>query len=242
MTWSSLGSISIALIVAGAPGAARAYDVVEQFDSGRIELTVTLTGEPPAALETCTKRDGAGCCEPPLSETYVVGENRRLANVIAWIDGVKAGKAAARRTLELRAKECRFVPRVSVMSRGAEILLVNEDTALHSFHAQRGRRTVFNVVLPLKDMRRKMVADQTGLLEYSCPTGHGFMAAWTFVAEHPYAGVTGADGRIEMADVPIGKHTLTLWHEGAGERTVQVEVTKGKTAALTVELARKTHP
>ena len=56
------------------------------------------------------------------------------------------------------------------------------------------------------------------------------------MVSNPYAAVTGDNGDFKLTDVPAGKYTLKVWHEGLGEKTIPVTVEAGKDAKVSVEL------
>jgi hypothetical protein len=58
-----------------------------------------------------------------------------------------------------------------------------------------------------------------GIYALSCEAGHPWMSGWLVVAGHPYYAVTGADGSFAMDEVPPGKYTLRMWHEGVHVRS-----------------------
>ena len=42
------------------------------------------------------------------------------------------------------------------------------------------------------------------------------MRAWIVVASHPYYALTDDEGRFSIPGVPLGLHTLEVWHERLG--------------------------
>ena len=58
------------------------------------------------------------------------------------------------------------------------------------------------------------------------------MQGWLWVVENPYAALTDASGGFALEDVPAGSYKLRMWHEALGEKTVDVTVEAGKTAAV----------
>jgi hypothetical protein len=67
-----------------------------------------------------------------------------------------------------------------------------------------------------------------GIFRLQSGRGNGYVA----VSPHPFAAVTGSDGKFTLSNVPPGHHTLTAWHELGGERTADVMVVPGRIAEV----------
>ena len=73
--------------------------------------------------------------------------------------------------------------------------------------------------------------DDVGLVHINCNVRHTWMHAYVYVADNPYHGVTGADGRLVLEDVPVGRYTLSVWHEMLGSVDREVSVSSGQTSS-----------
>ncbi|HVO31500.1 MAG TPA: hypothetical protein VMV18_12215, partial [bacterium] len=73
-----------------------------------------------------------------------------------------------------------------------------------------------------------------GLWNVRCATSHPWEQAWIYVADSPYAGVSGADGHVRFSDVPAGSYTVKVWNPERGERTAEILVEVNKTVSATV--------
>jgi hypothetical protein len=64
------------------------------------------------------------------------------------------------------------------------------------------------------------------------------MTSFVYVAEDPYAVVTGKDGRFSLDRVPPGTYTLKVWHEvlGTKERAVTVPPSGSASADVTLSI------
>ena len=51
---------------------------------------------------------------------------------------------------------------------------------------------------------------------------HPWMQGWLGVVDHPYFGVSGADGRVTLRNVPPGDYVVGVWHERFGTREARV--------------------
>jgi uncharacterized protein (DUF2141 family) len=76
------------------------------------------------------------------------------------------------------------------------------------------------------------------LIKVKCDA-HEWMHAWIWEFDHPYFATTGDDGKFTIKDVPPGTYTLVAWQEAAGEKSMSVTVTAGKTVTADIQLAAK---
>ena len=70
---------------------------------------------------------------------------------------------------------------------------------------------------------------------------HSWMSAWVHVMEHPWHGVTKADGKTIIRGLPEGTYEFTVWHEllrGKRQSVVEVTVKKGEKKTVPVKLKR----
>jgi len=66
---------------------------------------------------------------------------------------------------------------------------------------------------------------------------HNWMAAWVYTSHSPYLAFTSVDGRFEIADVPPGTYTLSIWHPMLGEKTAQLSVAPNAELDLNIALS-----
>lgn len=208
--------------------------------TGRIEGHISLGRPAPERPKVPIPRDNKACGTVHDDQVYQVGGDGSLAHVVVEVLGIEAPEAPAPQEVEVDQHQCEFVPRVIAAPVGSTLVVVNSDTTMHNAHLRLGEKTVLNMAMPMKGMKSRRTLKKTGLIRFQCDAGHPWMRAWAKVTEHPWVAVTGADGRFVIENVPPGKHTLQLWHEAEGERTVTVEVKAGETA--TIETTVKTSP
>jgi hypothetical protein len=99
------------------------------------------------------------------------------------------------------------------------------------------KKNLVNMALPKKDqvIENTKILRKDGLVSVQCDA-HDFMQGYIWVLPNPYGAVTGDNGDFKLTDVPAGKYTLKVWHEGLGEKTIPVTVEAGKDAKVSVEL------
>ena len=89
------------------------------------------------------------------------------------------------------------------------------------------KKTIFNITLlnPTQKLKRKL--RWAGVYRVECDT-HTWMKAYILVFKHPFYTVTVEEGSFQLDEVPVGTHTLRVWHEVLGEQTTIVVVEPGK--------------
>jgi plastocyanin len=216
--------------------AAAAYDEVQVSNPGRIEVEVKVAGEVPKLPAQEVFKHQEHCGKTIADERLIVGPAAELQNAIVSLAGVKAGKAIDRaHDVALDNRRCAFVPHVLTASIGQSLAIHNGDPFVHDAHAWLGTRTLFNRGI-VKDHTVRERLDDPGLVHINCNVRHTWMHAYVYVSDNPYHGVTGANGRLVLEDVPPGRYTLSVWHEMLGDAEREVSVSAGQTSSLKIEL------
>jgi hypothetical protein len=220
---------------------ADAYTAVTVANGGTIEGVVKLTGEPSgiAPIKVTKNQDYCGASIP--SPVYAVGKNGGLQNVEVYLKDIIRGKAPSTDTISLVNEHCMFVPRVQGASVGQQIKVSSNDPILHNTHPQNSETnaTLYNIALPFKGFSvTKPLPATPQLIKIKCDA-HEWMHAWVWEFDHPYFATTGDDGHFTIKDVPPGTYTLVAWQEAAGEKSISVTVSAGKTVTTDIQLAAK---
>ena len=93
----------------------------------------------------------------------------------------------------------------------------NSDPIIHNVRSLSQENRPFNIAQPAGTPDRlKRFSDQEGPIELRCDY-HRWMRAFIFVMEHPFFGVTDAQGRFSIKNLPSGEYVLATWHESFGE-------------------------
>jgi hypothetical protein len=214
---------------------ASAYTGGAVSGGGSIKGTIKASGKQDATLEVT--KDKSFCGDTLPAEKFLVSAGGGLKNAIVRIDAIDRGKAfESTGDFSITNEKCQFNPHVMVAPKGANMKVRNDDPVLHNSHfflvqADSSKKNVINLALPKQgvEIGKKKILRKPGLLSVQCDA-HDFMQAWVWVAENPYAVVTGDDGSFSLSDVPAGSYKLTIWHEELGEKTVDVTVEAGKAA------------
>ena len=237
--WSPLrlsAALVVGLTLLLAP-LADAYQEIRVENGGSIAGRVLYDGPPrtPGRLPVRKNRDFCG--ESVADERLLVGPDRGLRNVVVRLDGIRAGKPRETTPAVLDNVACAFVPRVQVVAVGQTLHLRNSDAILHNVHARRnGFTTIFNLGLPHWSEKTYRFT-QPGRVIVDCDVLHTWMRAYVVVTDHPYAAVTGDDGRFRLTHIPAGDYTVRFWHEHLGERTRRVTVHPGHKTRIRLRYA-----
>jgi hypothetical protein len=116
-------------------------------------------------------------------------------------------------------KNCVFLPHALVVRAGQPVKILNDDGALHNTHTYPKRNTPFNQGVQPNDrtgVDLVYTRPETQPLMVGCDV-HPWMKAYHLPIDHPYAAVSGPDGKFEIKDLPAGKHEFKVWHEKGGE-------------------------
>ena len=221
------------------PVLAAKYQEGEVSGGGTIQGKVVYHGpvKTRTVLPTKDKNVCGGIRKEPL---VVVGEGGAVRDSVVFLKDVAAGKpwpeaTSARPVLD--QEKCRFEPHVQVARRG-RIDIVNSDPVLHNTHGYYGKRTAFNVALPIQGGKVTKLLRSPGEVRIDCDA-HGWMLAWIYVVDNPYFAQTGEDGAFSITDVPPGEYTLAVWQETLGLAEMPVTVAADGTTEVPVELTGK---
>src|SRR2546426_132683 len=220
----------------------------EEPRPGRVEGTVRLLGPPPAPRPPiATIIDSTVCGAEIPDESLLVDHDGGVANAVVVVRGVAAGAAAERPEALVDNAHCRFVPRVQVLARGQSVRVRSSDPVLHNAHpvlVAEPDVSIANLALAVPgqtmDLTRRLAATLPGsgeaLIRLGCDV-HPWMRGWLVVLDHPYAAVTGADGRFLIDGVPPGAYTVAVWHEVLGRAEQPVTVPPAGSATIDFTLA-----
>jgi hypothetical protein len=200
--------------------------------SGAIQGTVKLDGAAPTrrplqmnADPKCAAMHGG---QPVLAEEVLVDAAGGLANVFVYVKNPPAGThPVPSAPVRLEQHGCLYTPRVQGILVEQKLEIVNGDDTLHNVRALAEKNRPFNLGQPPATAPRvKAFTVVEPALKFKCDV-HPWMFAYLFVMDHPYFGVSAADGSFTIPDLPPGTYTLVAWHEKLGQREAQVTLGQG---------------
>jgi hypothetical protein len=242
-------------------GPSMAYDVVEVQDGGTITGIVTLNGRPPApkAYNLVTFPDPEYCGRISDGRGYRLLRDftvqtttdgiQGLKDVVVFLEGVEAGKLFTLSVPRVEARDCQFMPFVTVVRDGHAVEVVNMDPVMHDIQAyetsrELGTRVLFNSPLPMNTHHKRgdrhathrHLPGQSMLERLHLTKGrrifvmqcgfHAYMESWAVAVSSPYYEITDATGAYAIEDIPPGTYRLVVWHPQTGpmqERVVTVK-------------------
>jgi hypothetical protein len=194
--------------------------------AGSIIGEVKFISEPPKMAVVKVSKDQDYCGETLPNETYLIGSDGALKNVVVFIE-TEPSKATGDPQKEniLNNTGCRYSPRILAMQKGEKLKVKNNDPKLHIPHSYLEDRTVFNLSLPFKGTTIDATSRirQAGVLKVVCDT-HAWMLAYIHVFDHAYFTVSDEHGQFTIPNLPAGTYILKAWHEDGGIRSQEITV------------------
>jgi Carboxypeptidase regulatory-like domain len=216
---------------------------VNAAGDGKITGTVKLDGPAPHMKGIDMSKDPycskAHATDPGKLETYVVGANGGMENVVLYLSEGYSGNATASTAVPVfDQKNCMYTPHVLAMDVGQTFKVTTSDQTAHNIHPNPNPMTgniPWNQSQPpgAPPVEKSWKAPE--MIEVKCNI-HPWMHGWFAVVKGPYA-TTDANGAYTINNVPAGTYTVTAWQEAAGTQTQKVTVAAG--AAATADFTFK---
>jgi len=231
----------------GAPGDSTGSGEVAAEGFGSLKGRVVLQGSAPtlaAIIKAGSEvRDKEVCAAVDLpNERLVVGDGGGVANVFVYLPSAPAGAPAAPPSdpVKFDQKGCRFFPHALLMRTGQTVLILSDDPIAHNTHTFPKRNASFNQTIKINErdgVPLIYTKPEAQPIEVKCDF-HTWMIAYHLPIDHPFAAVSGPDGSFEIKDLPAGKHTFRVWHEGCQggylSRNLSVTIKPNEVATLEI--------
>lgn len=193
-------------------------------DTGTILGKVSLNTTAPALPKIVTDKS-IDFCGTSLTDPILLVQDMGVKGAvvsIAWEGGVQTnGKP---HHLSLKSQNCLFQPRIQAAQVGAYLHLNSGDETPHNPHGWwNNTKTVFNITLLAPNLKFKRKLRQPGTYRIECDT-HSWMKSYILVFNHPFFALTDEKGNFVLKNIPMGRHTIRVWHEILGEHTAEVIV------------------
>jgi len=203
-----------------------------------ITMTVVLDGKAPApkmAQNVNAQQCSTTAAGLALEDLVVNPKNSGIANIVFSIDTRKTKLTSSDIHPDLREVpktkpvldnvKCQFIPHVMSMRAGQILEVKNSDSIPHnakfaSFENKEENPTI--AANSSVDIARPLVEKAVTKVECNI---HPWMSAYIFVLDHPYIGVSNADGKIKIEKLPAGVDLdFRIWHENQDKSIEEVKI------------------
>jgi hypothetical protein len=224
---ASIVSSAIALAGGQTPPAGQA--AATGSITGHVKLTGQAPGNPQIRMNMDPKCAQATTGKKIFQMTVVADTNGNLGNAFVSLKGTFPKTAVPTDPVTIDQKDCVFIPRVVGARVGQTLLVKSSDNLGHNAHGQTMKNNAFNVNIANASAppSKFVLKDEEIMLKITCDA-HNWMYAYVGVVSHPYFAVTGTTGAFQIDKVPVGTHSIQVWHERYGLLTKSVTVAAGK--------------
>lgn len=217
---------------------------------GDLKVKFVADADPKLAALDVTKDKEvclAGGKKKMPDESFVVGKDGGLKDVIVFLVPDKGEKVkvhpsydeAAKATIKVDNKECRFVPHVALVRVGQTLSIGNSDPTGHNsqFNFPENKKAE-NPLIPPKGeyvvKAAELTKRETRAQPISCAI-HPWMTGFVLIQDHPYMATSDDDGNIEIKNIPAGKHKFQFFQQNVGyvPSNGKLKTTKG---AMEIEI------
>ncbi|MFQ5703206.1 MAG: carboxypeptidase regulatory-like domain-containing protein [Gemmatimonadales bacterium] len=203
-----------------------------EAQTGTVAGTVRVLGPvAPPDLITVTKNQDV--CGKVLSARALLVNDGALAFAVVSVEDLEGAIQPTERLLSNSG--CQFDPPIVAAAVGDTLAIDNRDDVLHNTHLNllRGKRSraVGNWALSRKGVTVRAVRPlrRAGMIDVECDA-HSWMHAKIVIFDHPYFSSTNRAGGYRIEEVPVGTHTVRIWHEVFGEMEQTVSIRAGATS------------
>lgn len=121
-----------------------------------------------------------------------------------------------------------FKPHILAVLKGTTVRFPNSDSVRHNVYSpDKASAQGFNLGTYDAGVVKELVFDKEGEVPLLCNV-HAEMSAYIVVTGTPFFVWTDKTGAFKLEGVPVGKHSVAVWHERFRSQKVEVEVTAGK--------------
>lgn len=245
-------SLTLALVSALALGLASHANA----QWGTLKITFTLDGKAPAPKKLDVAKE-PGCVKHDLvDETLTVGSNGGIKNVVVSLLSTGSTKvhpdvkAAASKQVTIDNHNCRFEPRVLVVTVNQPLVIKNSDPFGHNSKVTPFDNDPINPIIPAGgEYKHKFASTESSPTPIECNI-HPWMKGYLVIRKDGYAGISDENGVVTIEKVPVGEHNFSAWCErnlegvkiggkdaGWKKGKFKAKIEDGKTTELKVAVA-----
>jgi hypothetical protein len=183
-------------------------------------------------------KDSAVCSKAGVPDESLVVDpaTKGIANVFVYMPKAPSDIApelreSKEKVVKFDQEGCHFIPHALILRTDQSIAILSGDPILHNTDVVGVRNSGQNQTISM---------DRVGTIKWQFPQAermpimvkcdiHPWMRAWWLIVDHPYAAITGKDGKFTIENVPAGTQEFTAWQDANDGRWVF-----GKTKATRV--------
>ncbi len=212
----SLAVFSIATLLSGAAAQAQYADVTATFvykGKAPAPKPITAGGDP---VCTALKLESDALVVNPKNNGIrdiivypVSADSKKPLDLSNFDKNVKAVVADP----VLDNKDCQFIPHVVVIQAGQTLTVKNSDKTGHNANFAFINNDPVNQQIPAGGKQMlKVTKSEPGAMQVSCGS-HSWMKGLVIVQDHPFVGVSDADGKLSIKGLAPGKTNLKIIHD-----------------------------
>ena len=103
-----------------------------------------------------------------------------------------------------------FIPYIEIFHPGDKVVFRNSDQTRHHVYSFSSVKS-FEFMLVPGQRSPALELDQTGVIAVGCNI-HDQMITYLYVSDAPWIARSGADGRVDLRDLPAGAYIVRVWH------------------------------
>lgn len=136
-------------------------------------------------------------------------DGHSVADVVVTLRGpAEALQGVLKADMDQRGQ--RFAPHVLVVHTGTQVRFPNSDNIRHQVYSFSTAKR-FELRLYKGTPAAPLLFDKPGVVVLGCNI-HDWMLGYIYVTDDPRFGVSDAQGRVRLEQLPAGDYHLTLWH------------------------------
>lgn len=136
-------------------------------------------------------------------------DGRPVADAVVTLRGLAdAPQGVLKADMDQRGQ--RFAPHVLAVHTGTQVRFPNSDNIRHQVYSFSAAKR-FELRLYEGTPTDPLLFDKPGVVVLGCNI-HDWMLGYIYVTDDPRFGVSNAQGRVHLEQLPAGDYHLTLWH------------------------------
>lgn len=149
--------------------------------------------------------------EQVLTINVVSSSNQPLEDMIVFVEPVNHRATLQNmKTLDIGQKNKAFIPYISVMQLGSEVLFNNQDNITHQIYSPVGNNK-FSVKIRSGQEVIKKDFDEAGIVSMGCNI-HDWMSGYILIVDTPYFAKTNKLGNTKINLENSGLYKINVWH------------------------------